>query len=493
MNHLPEEYLKKLRKLLGTEYPDYLAGYQKEYGQTLRVNRLKTEPADLIRRFILREGENEGGKPDESSPLFEPVPWCPEGFYYHGKRRLSKEAFYHAGLYYLQEPSAMAPAAFLPAEPGDRVLDLCAAPGGKSTALAGKLQGRGLLLANDVSASRCQALLKNLEMAGVHNMIVSCETPERLRNRLAGTFDKVLVDAPCSGEGMFRKEPAMGSNWTESEVERYQSIQKQITECAAELLKPGGYLLYSTCTYSPEEDEQVVYDLLKKYPDLEMVPLMGGHEIAGIDRGHPEWISDESGSPDEKIAGELTGCLRFWFHRVSGEGQFLALMRKKEETLEKEAGTVSGKGNRKKSGRSTDKGSESPEQIFLKDCNLKRMFPDGSRIEEIDGRLYLLPEDFPSMRGLRVIRSGLYLGEKKKKRFEPSQALAMALRPGEYPRVVSLGIDDPRAIKYLKGETIPVDGMEGWALVCLENYPLGWGKASRGLLKNKIQPGWRLQ
>ena len=211
--NLPEDYQNKMQKMLdGDEYLQYLDSFNYSYGQTLRVNQLKKEPADFIRRFLL-DGQ---------------VSWCSTGFYYEGEQKLSAHPYYYAGVYYLQEPSAMAPAAFLPVEPGDKVLDLCAAPGGKSTALAAKLQGEGFLLSNDISASRCKPLLKNMEMAGVKNSVITCESPEKLAGRFAGYFDKILVDAPCSGEGMFRREPSMVKSWSPEEVERYAKLQREI-------------------------------------------------------------------------------------------------------------------------------------------------------------------------------------------------------------------------------------------------------------------------
>lgn len=510
--YLPKEFEQKMRRLLGEDYDNYSGSFAKGYGQTFRVNQLKIQPAELLRRFAAK-----------------PVPWCGYGYYYEGEERLSAHPYYFGGAYYIQEPCAMAPASFLPVKRGDKVLDLCAAPGGKTTALAAKMQGQGILVANDISISRCKALLKNMELAGVRNAVITCESPERLAGRFAGYFDCVLVDAPCSGEGMFRKEPSMAREWSQEEVERYSALQKEIVRQAAQMVRPGGCLLYSTCTYSPEENEQVVETLLAQEGDrgepgrqedsrkrtaarqneqrmfrMEPLPL-----YPGVDQGHPEW----SRSKEES----LLHCRRFWNHRVDGEGQFAALLRKEgcragaaEENKSGAAAfqaalppeiSFSKKKNNKKSRKgkggavradSAQSAAENREELrqFLSRCSLS--VPE-ERLRFIDERVFLLPEGCPDMNGFRVVRSGLYLGDCKKKRFEPSQALAMALYPGEYENTVKLFPDDPRVEKYLRGETVEAESADGWTLICVDHLSLGWGKSSRGSIKNKIAPGWRKQ
>ena len=477
--HLPEEFEQKMRKLLGKDYDNYAGSFAKRYGQTFRVNQLKKQPAEFFRRFAVK-----------------PVPWCENGFYYEGEERLSLHPFYYGGAYYIQEPCAMAPASFLPVKPGDRVLDLCAAPGGKTTALAAKLQGQGILVANDISISRCKALLKNMEMAGVRNALITCETPERLAERFGGYFDCVLVDAPCSGEGMFRKEPSMAADWSPEEVERYSALQKEILRQAAAMVRPGGYLLYSTCTYSPEENEQVVETLLtgdnSETFRLEPLPL-----YPGVDEGHPRW----SRSGDES----LRYCRRFWNHRVDGEGQFAALLKKEESATSTPFGdghrweeqAESGKRKEKKRRKNGREHSQDQESIAGVSEEMRQFFArcrlavQEERIQFIEERAFLLPENCPDLKGLRVVRSGLYLGDCKKKRFEPSQALAMALRPEEYENTATFSANDIRVEKYLRGETVEADGEDGWILLCVDGLPLGWGKSSRGSVKNKIAPGWR--
>ena len=492
--NLPEAYQKKIQSLLGDDYDEYLNSFNHNCGQTLRVNQLKMMPAEFFRRFPLCQKES------ATNIKLEQVPWCENGFYCDGDKRLSLHPYYYAGAYYIQEPSAMAPASFLPVEPGDKVLDLCAAPGGKTTALAAKLQGKGVLVANDISISRCKALLKNVEMAGVRNCMITCETPEKLAERFDSYFDKILVDAPCSGEGMFRRDPSMIKNWSSQEVERYSELQKQILRTAASMLKPGGYLLYSTCTYSPEENEQVVECLLQDDSSFSLVELP---LYDGVDQGHPEWTLGQR--------DEIKYCRRFWNHRVEGEGQFTALLKKtesngkvtvelSEKSMPDEKIVSTKKGKKKKSGKGKkgmrkenqieERGGKIPEEMlsFFKNCSLS--IPE-ERVEFIEERAFLLPEDLPDFTGIRVVRSGLYLGDCKKRRFEPSQALAMALSSEEYPSRLSLSADDDCLEKYLRCETIEGQVDDGWVLVCVDDLPLGWGKSSRGTIKNKYAAGWR--
>ena len=460
--NLPKDYQSKMQEMLGEEYLQYLDSFNHSYGQTLRVNQLKMEPADFIRRFLLN-GQ---------------VSWCDTGFYYEGDERLSANPYYHAGIYYLQEPSAMAPAAFLPVEPGDRVLDLCAAPGGKSTALAARLQGEGFFLSNDISASRCKPLLKNMEMAGVTNSVITCEAPEKLAGRFAGYFDKVLVDAPCSGEGMFRREPSMVKSWSAEEVKRYAVLQREILFHAAQMLRPGGYLLYSTCTFAKEEDEQTVEYFLEQHKDfsLQELPL-----CEGIEMGRVEWTLH--GRED------VRNCRRFLPHKVKGEGHFAALF-KKEESADSSFGSVSGDWSTKEQKVSKEKIPEAMED-FMRDIPDWKQWK--KRIFFIKERAFLLPKHCPSLQGLRIVRSGLYLGDCLKKRFEPSQALAMALKSSEYKKSISFPAEDIRIEKYLRGETVEIDNTEikGWTLFCVDGFPLGWGKCNRGRLKNKYNPNWR--
>lgn len=455
---LPRAYCLKMKELLKEEYPLYIKSFLKCSWSGIRINTLKlsTQKGKEILPFLGKE-----------------IPWVKNGFYFDAKEQVSKHPFYYAGLYYIQEPSAMLPANVLPITPFDKVLDLCAAPGGKSTELAAKLKGTGVLVSNDISASRAKALLKNIELFGVRNAIVLSEAPEKLENFFPEYFDKILVDAPCSGEGMFRKDSSMIKNWELDKVKSYHNTQKEILNSAIKMLKPGGMLVYSTCTFSPEENEFSIQNLLENWKCLSVEEISF---FDGFDCGRPEWIQNKN--------MELKKCCRLWPFKIQGEGHFVALI-KKEENLNK---TVCMKENI----QMNQKKIPQEMKAFFDDITWDLKI---EQCEEYNNKWYLLPEDLPDLKGLRVLRSGLFLGEMKKNRFEPSQALAMSLTKKDYKKSIDFSLKDSNVIKYLKGETLILqeddEKKTGWQLICVEGYPLGWGKAEHGMLKNKYYAGWR--
>ena len=451
VKQLPKEFLAEMKLLLGDEYHRYLKSFEEGWKPGLRVNTRKLEPGQL-RAMVPWE--------------LEPVPWTGNGFYYsseagdEGGVRPSKHPAYYCGLYYLQEPSAMTPAAMLPVKPGDRVLDLCAAPGGKSTELGARLKGRGMLVSNDISYSRARALLKNLELAGIPNICVTSESPERLAEVWPEFFDKILVDAPCSGEGMFRRDEDMVKDWTAHGPSYYAPIQRQIAVQAVRMLKPGGMLLYSTCTFSRFEDEGNIEYILEHYPQMELCTL------------------DLSAVP-----GAADGI------GLKGEGHFLALLRKKKADVDMP-------GDSRPKTMKALKAMKHQDDLarFMESLSLEM---DEERMVFHQDHVYYLPEGLEWNLPLRFLRTGLFLGEVKKGRFEPSQALAMALKADQFDAVVRLGHEDERVVRYLKGETVELSEAEGpikgWCLVAMEDYPMGWAKGTGMSLKNKYYPGWRWQ
>ena len=474
--NLPKKFADRMRGLLGEEYENFADCYIQEKRQGLRINTLKISVEDFLRitPFTLT-----------------PIPWTENGFFYREEDAVTRHPHYYCGLYYIQEPSAMVPASRLPIEMGDMVLDLCAAPGGKATELGARLRGTGMLVANDISASRAKGLLKNIEQFGIMNAYVTGEAPDRLLQQFGCCFDKILVDAPCSGEGMFRKDPALMKSWLERGPEYYAPIQREILSCAVRMLKPGGMLLYSTCTFSPEEDEEIVAYLLEKFPQMEMVKPEG---YTGFSGGAAENISDAISQERELQWKEVReNCIRIWPHRMEGEGHFAALMRKKEEPSE-----AAGKIRKEKD--TTD--HEKLETLYQKYPETGEFFRNlkfpllhtGSILQ--NGELLLWQPAKTAMPKLRYLRTGLLLGSVKKNRFEPSQALAMALRKENFSNVLDLPSVHPAVIRYLKGETLDIPEAEGcrsgWVLVCCDGYPLGWGKCVNGVVRNKYYPGWRM-
>ena len=456
---LPEEFASRMGDMLGEESNAFFARYEKERVYGLRVNTAKISPEEFekLAPFHLKR-----------------IPWVKNGFFYDPEDMPTKHPYYFAGLYYMQEPSAMTPASRLPVEPGEKVLDLCAAPGGKATELGSRLKGKGLLVANDISPSRMKALLKNIEITGISNAFLTNESPAHLAKVFPEYFDKILVDAPCSGEGMFRKEPAVMEAWTPDKPLICARMQEEITREAVKMLKPGGLLLYSTCTFSPEENEKQIARMLSENPDLELLEITPWYE--GFSHGNPRWADNTS---------VLEKTVRIWPQHMDGEGHFLALMKKSGERVPDPVPSES-KGPDKKTQQILDE--------FFKDMR------SGGEDFSLDIRgeyVYAVPGLTKGIRGLKFVRNGLLLGELKKNRFEPSQPLAMALSKDDYAVTLDFSANDERVLRYLKGETILVDENEwtkpnGWQLVCVDGFPLGWGKLVNGVLKNKYLSGWSI-
>ncbi len=483
--NLPKLFEDRMRRLLGEEYEEYLQCYSKPHYGGIRVNTLKLSPEEF----------------EKLCPFpIQRIPWVWNGYYFDTKEQPARHPYYYAGLYYIQEPSAMTPASLLPIGKGDKVLDICAAPGGKSTELGARLSGEGLLVSNDISNSRAKALLKNIELFGIRNSLVLSEAPNKLYEYFPEYFDKILIDAPCSGEGMFRKSPAIMKNWEQYGVEYYNKLQKEIILFAAKMLKPGGMLLYSTCTFSPEENEGTIAYLLEQCPEFRVVKAIPTEEeqkrlgisYEGFDCGKPEWV--EGLSETAPYREELKHCIRLWPHKINGEGHFIALLRKDEigegsEPIDRSTLLPARPSLR-------DAKSISPEaKEFFRELKLQGMTEEEfyERLEVREDRIYLMPVGLPNTKGLRILRQGLLLGEMKKQRFEPAQALASSLRSTEYDKQLKLSGSSSEAIRYLKCEGIePEDEQaDGWHLVCADGYSLGWGKLSKGSFKNKYLPGWR--
>lgn len=462
--YLSEAFLDRMKDMLKDDFDAFCQAYEQPRTFGLRVNtaKISCEDFEKIVPFEVKK-----------------IPWIPNGYFYKEEIRPSRCPLYQAGLYYLQEPSAMTPASRIPVNPGEYVLDLCAAPGGKATAAGAALQGQGLLVANDISTSRARALLRNLELFGISNLFVANEKPEKLAKSFPEFFHKIILDAPCSGEGMFRKEEALARDWTPEKSRELSLIQRQLSLNAADMLQPGGMMLYSTCTFAPAEDEEIISWLLSQRPELSLVSM---EDYEGFSKGVPEW---GDGNP------ELIKCIRIFPHKMDGEGHFLALLQKKGQ-----------------SGPSAFTPKNAPLapairkylEEFFQEIGLTTIGGqplDWKRIEVKGEKIYYLPPVSCSFRGITFLRNGLYLGDLKKNRFEPSQPLALALGKGEAEAVISLSVADSRLERYLKGETLIIEPEEaahpkGWHLLCVEGYPLGFGKLVGQTLKNKYPAGWRV-
>ena len=427
---LPEVFLERMKNQLGAEFPEFLQSLERPRAVALRYNPLKgAVPAMDFAR--------------------ENVPWEMLGFYYDPEARPGLHPYHEAGVYYLQEASAMAPVALLDPQPGEKVLDLCAAPGGKTTQIAGRMGGEGFLLCNEINPKRAKILSRNIERMGVANALVTNEHPERLADRFPGFFDRVLVDAPCSGEGMFRKEEAAVTDWSQETVEMCARRQAEILHSAAQMLKPGGRLVYSTCTFAPEEDEWAVAAFLESHPEFE-----------------PEIIEAPWFVPVEN------GGHRLWPHKLLGEGHFAAVLRKNGG----EEGDIA-----------PCPGEKLPKEWVSFAKELKISLPEGKAVS-FGQNLFWAPQDLPDMKRLKVMRPGLELGEVKKGRFEPAHALALWLK--DCANTVSFDPEGAEIREYMHGNVLS-GTTKGWCLIKAGDYSLGWAKGDGNQLKNHYPKGLR--
>lgn len=450
--NIPEKFKERMQKLLGKEYDEFIRSYYNQRAQGIRVNTLKIDIENFkeICPFELKGS----------------IPWEERGFYIE-EEKPGKHPYHAAGLYYVQEPSAMAVVASLEIKRGDRVLDLCAAPGGKSTQAASYLGGEGVLVANEIEPKRARILSENIERCGIKNAIITNNTPEELARYFKGYFDKIIVDAPCSGEGMFKKEEAAIEEWSEENVTRCSIRQKNILESAEKMLKPGGHLIYSTCTFSLEENEMVIEDFLNKYKNYSLIEI---DKRNGFSQGFHELVGN----------AELKKSARLFPHRLRGEGHFMCLLQKPDGDIEDV-----------KPFKSNIKKEDLKDYLAFAKESLKLSIEENMYLA--GENLYSLPGEIPDIKGLRILRAGIHLGSFKKNRFEPNHALALSLKYGEAVRNINLRADSDEVLAYLKGDTLLTDIEDGWCLVNVEGYSLGWGKISRGVLKNHYPKGLRWQ
>ena len=447
---------------------------QRQYG--LRVNTLKVDVEEFLKVSAFQT---------------EAVPWTVDGFYISGEASPGKHPYYHAGLYYIQEPSAMLPGHILGAQPGEKILDLCAAPGGKTVQIAAAMKGTGLLVSNDINTDRVKALVKNIELCGVKNAIVLNESPEKLAQSFEGYFDRVIIDAPCSGEGMFRKDEAAARSWESFKCERCTQLQEPILHSADRLLKPGGTLVYSTCTFSPEEDEQMIAKFMQQHEGYDLVEIP---KIAGIEGGRPQWANGIEAF--ERAA-------RLWPHRVRGEGHFVAKLIKAGSTSSQNAdlgvesevnmGVTQSTGKLRTVPQPTEEilaYDKLPESFSAFVNDNMNYIPEGVYLLK-GHNIYHLPEPPPRLDGLRVAKFGWFLGTFEGNRFEPSHSMVTALDMNAFKRTVNLDAAARETNSYLKGETLMLEGEKGFTAVCVDGWTLGWAKQTGEMLKNMYPKGWR--
>ncbi|MBQ9118171.1 MAG: RsmB/NOP family class I SAM-dependent RNA methyltransferase [Clostridia bacterium] len=429
MRNLPQAFLDRMKKQLPEpEWESFLHTYEGAPLKGLRVNPLKCSKGWFLTRRLF---------------VLEQVAWEENGFVI-AEEKAGAHPYHFAGAYYLQEPSAMCAAPLLGVCKGERVLDLCSAPGGKGTRLAADLDGEGLIVLNEPIPNRAKILLENVERLGITNAVVTCAYPHELSKKFPAYFDKIMVDAPCSGEGMFRKneKEAIGE-WSEENVALCAARQADILDEAVKMLKKGGRLVYSTCTFSYEEDEGQVRDFLQKHPEMRLIE---SHKL------YP--------------------------HKVQGEGHFAALF----EKTDGEEGLV-------QSGKPFVSAGKKKEYAKFHDGLFTT--PVFDNLHEVGDKLYALPNGVFDFSKMNVLRVGIKLGEFVGGRFVPAHALATSTKAENCQNVVDMPMHDTRVDKYLRGETFEADGKDGWCLVCVDGISLGWGKRVNGIVKNHYPKGLR--
>ena len=446
---LPKEFLERMEKMLGSSYRAFLESYDKEEYKALRFNPLKGSKEVFLKENIFSLSE---------------ILWEENGYYYKEDDKPGKHPFHEAGVYYIQEPSAMAPVCFLEPFPGETILDLCAAPGGKSTQIGTRMNHKGLLITNEIHPQRAKILSENIERMGISNAIVLNETPAKLGERFPEFFDKILVDAPCSGEGMFRKNDDARNEWSLENVMLCAKRQDEILDEAARMLKPGGKIVFSTCTFSTEENEGSIRRFLDRHPEflVKQVAVFEGMEQS-------KW------------------GVRLWPHKIKGEGHFLSVLMKDGE-----------QGSTNKGCYITQKGQSIKQYPEFKEFCMELGLDKCEKVDFLGGsyisfgeQLYLLPENTPCLDKLKVLRPGLHVATMKKGRIEPAHALSHILTKEDINNRISLEADSLEVRQYLNGQTLNVEGNKGWNLVCVESYGLGFGKLSGGILKNHYPKGLR--
>ena len=469
---IPKAFLDRMAVLLGEEFDDFLFSLNQPASLGIRVNTLKISPQAFI---------------DISPYKLSPVPWCPSGFTIdtsnmeEGFIPPGKHPYHNVGLFYLQEPSAMIAGEILSPQPGEKVLDLAAAPGGKSTHLAALMKNTGLLIANEIHPKRVWDLAENLERCGVTNSVVTNESPHRLAEHFKDFFDRVMLDAPCSGEGMFRKNMNARKEWEPGSPQSCAVRQTAMLEQASRMVKPGGCIAYTTCTFSPEENEGVVARFLEDHPEFDLKII---DQVPGVIPSKPEWIGL---SKDHKISRTM----HIWPHRSSGEGHFIALLIKdvskeyinKNETSKKEDYS-----------RSSNKHKQTSNALKLLDAFTRTIlnFSFDDRCIYLEGSyIYCVPEKSPGMQGLKVIHPGWWLGSIRNDRFSPSHALAMGIKVDQTINSISLNLGDREVSTYFSGESFSNFGESGWILVTVDGYPIGWGKRTQNVIKNFYPHGLR--
>ena len=455
---IKDDFKKRMKIILGDEFDSFMNSYDNPEFHALRINHLKVKD-NIIDKYF--DGH------------LSPVPFCHTGYYYDNHIRPGKHPYHEAGAYYIQEPSAMLPGTLIDAKPGETILDLCAAPGGKSTQIAAMMNQKGLLISNEIMPARAKILSENIERMGIRNAIVTNESSDKLASFFPEFFHRIMVDAPCSGEGMFRKNEQAQDEWSLNNVKLCADRQAEILDNAAIMLKPGGRIVYSTCTFSPEENEISIINFLKRHSDFHIEKIDRKSEIFdGISSGIKNFGEIDTSSISDN-------CFRIFPHKFNGEGHFACVLTK-DGNIDVENDYRELKGLKEKSLKEYNEFAIK----FFKNPPTGKYIMFGDNIN-------LVPETCPKLDKIRVLRAGLNLGTVTKGRFIPSHSLALSLSPDDVKNVINLSINDENVYKYINGETFEYDTSDGWCLICIDNLSIGIGKVTKGIVKNHYPKGLR--
>lgn len=472
---LPEKFKERMERLLGQQSEAFFRAIESgEAVRSFRVNTIKCSVGDFEAADV---------QIDKRKATF------PSDAYYTEEKTPGRLSCHHSGMIYMQDPSAMATVHAIEIKEGARVLDSCSAPGGKTTQLAAAVGSRGVVVANEYEAKRCRILQSNVERMGCVNTVVVNLDTAVLAETYPAEFDVVLCDAPCSGEGMFRKNLLAIDEWSEENVEMCAERQREILTNVEKCVAQNGYLIYSTCTFSLEENEMNVEWFLDKYPDFEL------YEVA---EGLRQVTSD--GICFEGCRYDMTKTRRFYPHVSAGEGQFIAVMRRRGDNFCKNESTVKQKGKKG--------GAQKPDKQELEAIAAAKSFIDENLLADsfdkdfyelayLNGNVYIKPKI--ALPKYSVFAAGVCVGELVGKRLVPHHQLFSAYGAC-FKRKILLGGDSVQAAQYLRGLEIAIEGFErfedkadGWAAVLIDGCAVGGGKVSNGVCKNHYPKGLRNQ
>jgi 16S rRNA C967 or C1407 C5-methylase (RsmB/RsmF family)/NOL1/NOP2/fmu family ribosome biogenesis protein len=456
---IPLKFLNRMESLLGDEFPSFKSAIEGKPNVSVRYNPNKNHPTNLN--------------------IDTDVKWCKDAFYLAERPSFVFDPYFHCGSYYVQEASSMIIdhifRTCLDLNQPQKVLDLCAAPGGKSSLVLSLLNKDSLLISNELVGSRARVLKENLDRWGYANNIVANNRADAYSG-LNNFLDAVVLDAPCSGEGMFRKHDLSIEQWSQKKIDELSSIQRDLLSLMAPLIRDNGIIIYSTCTHALEEDEKNVEWFLEQFPAFEQVQ---------IDLEEAWGISNQIAAEHYP---EIAAAYRMFFHKARGEGFFFSVFRKKEG----HAGRFK---NSKKNTTSLKPLDNKTKALFTSFLN----HPEDFELRKDGDEIYALPikyvDDILILDSrMRLIKKGIHLGTSKGKKWIPTHdfALSNIIKRSAFP-IIEIGHED--ALRYYKGMNLESENKleQGWALIAHNDNILGWVKVLPNRINNHLPKGWEIR